>query len=151
MGKASRSKKERVTAPAGAPKSSSARAERPAWLLPAAGLALVAVALAVILGLTLSGGGGKSTKEVAAAMKAAGCTLRAVKPLPPKNKTNYHADVPSLTAKVKWSTSPPSAGGHWGNWAVWNFYYQAVNPRMVVHNEEHGGMIMWWGPKVRGT
>src|SRR5207245_390016 len=82
---------------------------------------------------------------------AAGWTLRAVKPLPPKNKTNYHADVPSLTAKVKWSTSPPSAGGHWGNWAVWSFYYQAVNPRMVVHNEEHGGMVMWWGPEVRGT
>jgi hypothetical protein len=77
--------------------------------------------------------------------------LRAVKPLPPKNKTNYHADVRSLTAKVKWSTDPPSAGGHWGAWAVWNFYYQAVNPRMIVHNEEHGGMIMWWGPKVSGA
>ena len=24
----------------------------------------------------------------------------------------------------------------------------ASNPRKVVHNEEHGGVVIWWGPKV---
>ena len=69
---------------------------------------------------------------------------------PKKDPTNYHADVPSLTTPTKglWSTSPPSAGAHYGLWAVWGFYRQPVNPRQVVHNEEHGGVIIWWGPKV---
>src|SRR3954470_7951923 len=150
MGKASRTKKERVKAPVSAPSSSS----RPAWLLPAAGAGAVVAIVVVVLILAL-GGGGKShssDKSVAATLKAAGCTLRAVKPLPPKaDPTNYHADVPTLTSKVAWSTDPPSAGAHYGNWAVWNFYLDPVNPRMVVHNEEHGGMIMWWGKQVSGS
>jgi hypothetical protein len=84
-------------------------------------------------------------------MKTAGCTLRAVKPFPPTHKgQTFHEDSPTLTSKVKWSTDPPSAGGHYAAWAVWNFYFQPANPRMVVHNEEHGGMVMWWGPKVSG-
>jgi hypothetical protein len=148
MGKANRNRRQRVTAPPGAPSSSGGR---PSWLLPVAGAAVVAVVAAIVLVLALSGGG-SGTKSVEAAMKSAGCTLRAVKPIPPqKDKKNYHADVASLTAKVKWSTNPPSAGAHWGAWAVWNFYFDAVNPRMLVHNEEHGGVIIWWGNKVPGT
>src|SRR5207344_325221 len=121
-------------APAAAPTSSS----RPAWVLPAVGAGLLIAIIVVVLALTV-GGGGKSDENVAAAMKTAGCTLRAVKPLPPvhdptSNGGDYHADVPTLTSDVKWSTDPPSAGGHYRVWAVWNFYYEAVNPRMVVHN-----------------
>src|SRR5207247_755731 len=106
---------------------------RPAWLLPAAGAGLLIAIVAIVLALTL-GGGGKSDKDVAAAMKAAGCTLKAVKPLPPVHDPTgkgggFHEDVPNLTAKVKWSTDPPSAGAHFGNWAVWNVYYEPVNPR----------------------
>ena len=43
---------------------------------------------------------------------------------------------------------PPSGGAHYGLWAVWGFYRQPVNPRQIVHNEEHGGVIIWWGPQV---
>ena len=46
------------------------------------------------------------------------------------------------------STDPPSAGGHYPLWAVWGFYRSPVNPRQVVHNEEHGAVVIWWGPKV---
>ncbi len=84
-------------------------------------------------------------------MLAAGCTYRDVKPLPAKkDPTNYHADVPSLTTPTKglWSTNPPSGGAHYGLWAVWDFYTDPVNPRQVVHNEEHGGVIIWYGPDV---
>ena len=124
-------------------------------LLYAAGGA-AAVAVAGVLALVFTGG--KSTgnaasgadRKVAAAMAAAGCTFRTVKPLPPKHDvpSGYHLDVPTLTAKVKWSTFPPSGGAHYPLWAVWGFYTQPVNPRQVVHNEEHGGVIIWWGPKV---
>jgi hypothetical protein len=149
MGKASRTKKERIKAPAGAPASSS----RPAWLLPAVALAALLIIVGVVLAVVLpASDSGSGTKSVAVALKNAGCTLRAVKPVPPKaDPKNYHVDIPELTTKYKWSTDPPSAGAHFGSWAVWNFYREPVNPRMVVHNEEHGGVVMWWGPKVPGA
>jgi hypothetical protein len=91
-------------------------------------------------------GGGSSVKDknVAGLMKAAGCTFKSVKASVPGGVTH----VASLTAKFPWNTNPPSNGQHYPLWAVWGFYTEAVNPRMVVHNEEHGGVIIWWGPKV---
>jgi hypothetical protein len=84
-------------------------------------------------------------------MRAAGCTYVEAVPYPPKDaKTlaDYHADVPTLTSKVRWKTFPPSGGSHYRLWATWGFYTKPVNPRQVVHNEEHGGVVLWWGPKV---
>ena len=84
-------------------------------------------------------------------MRAAGCTYRDVPPYPPKDAAttdNYHNDFPTLSAKPHWSTFPPSGGGHYRLWATWGFYRRAVNPAKVVHNEEHGGVIIWWGPAV---
>jgi hypothetical protein len=146
MGKASRNKRERIKVPAGAPRAASAG--RPAWLLPALGGALL-VAIAVGAILLLSG----NSVDVAKAMADANCTLRDVKPLPPsKGKdASYHADAPTVETKVKWSTDPPSAGGHYGNWAVWGFYREAVPPTMLVHNLEHSGVVIWMGPGVSGA
>jgi hypothetical protein len=113
-----------------------------------------AVVIAVVAGIvvaTKSSGSSDSSSSVKAAMLAANCTYRDVAPIPPKkDKTNYHADVPKLTTPTKglWSTSPPSAGAHYGIWGVWGFYRQPVNPRQVVHNEEHGAVVLWFGPKV---
>jgi hypothetical protein len=120
----------------------------PRWGWPVG--AAVIVGLAIVAALAFGGGSsGTSEAAVAKVMTAAGCTYKSVPPLPPKkDPTNYHADVPSLTAKVKWSTFPPSAGAHYGLWAVWGFYRQPVNPRQVVHNEEHGAVVIWWGPDV---
>jgi Protein of unknown function (DUF3105) len=129
----------------------------PRWVWIVAGAVLVAaIAAAVYLGT--SGGGSSSAQDsssVKAAMLAAGCTYRDVLPLPPKHdptdaRGGYHVDVPTLTTPTKglWSTSPPSGGAHYPLWAVWGFYRTAVNPRQVVHNMEHGAVVMWWGPKV---
>jgi uncharacterized protein DUF3105 len=125
---------------------------RGAWLGGAAG----AVAVVIVIVLVTSGGSSATSEAVVAkAMKGAGCTYRTVKPLPPKKDPTgqaggYHADVPTLTTPTKglWSSSPPSGGAHYGLWAFWGFYRQPLNPRQVVHNEEHGGIIIWWGPKV---
>ena len=111
-------------------------------------IAAIAVGAIAFSGGSTKGAGATSVK---AAMVAAGCTYQDVKPFPPKNKVNFHADSPTLTSKVKWATFPPSAGGHYGLWAVWGFYTSAVNPRQVVHNEEHGGVILWWGPNVAAS
>jgi hypothetical protein len=107
-------------------------------------VAAVAVVIAVAGGGT-GGSSGKSDADVAAAMHAAGCTFKTVKS-PPHSPT--HGDVPTLTSKVHWNTFPPSNGMHYGLWAVWGFYTEPVNPRNVVHNEEHGGIVLWWGPQT---
>ena len=125
------------------------------FLYGLAGLGLVGLAVALIVvfasGKTGDASAG-SDQKVAAAMAAAGCTFQSKLALPPlpghRHPNGYHEDVPKLTSKVKWSTFPPSGGSHYGLWAVWGFYTDPVNPRQVVHNEEHGGVILWWGPKV---
>jgi hypothetical protein len=148
VGKANRIRQERVKAPTSA---GSGGRGRPSWLLPAAAGGVVVAVVAVVI-LLVSGGGSSSTTDVAKVMTAAGCTFKSVAPLPPKKgATTYHEEVPTLSSKVKWATDPPSGGAHYGAWAVWNFYREAVNPRMVVHNEEHGGVVMWFGSKVSGT
>jgi len=112
-------------------------------LVAGAGIvALVVVVLVIALG---GGSSGADDKKVAAAMANAGCTYKTVKAYVPKGQGVH---VPSLTKKLPWNTTPPSNGQHYPVWAVWDFYTQAVNPRQVVHNEEHGGVILWWGSKV---
>lgn len=104
------------------------------------------VAAIVVTAVTLPGG-----RNVAAIMRAAGCTYRDAAPYPPKDaatNNDYHDDFRTLTAVPHWSTFPPSGGGHYRLWATWGFYRAPVNPAMVVHNEEHGGVVIWWGPVV---
>lgn len=105
-----------------------------------------ALALVVVIAIVFAGGGGSgSGKGVAAAMKTAGCTFKTVDAVVPKGQPIH---VASLTKKLDWNTFPPSNGQHYPNWAVWGFYTEAVNPRMVVHNLEHGGIVLWWGPET---
>jgi hypothetical protein len=108
-----------------------------------AGSGVVAL-IAVILLVALGGGGGSKDKKVAALMNAAGCTFKSVKASVPGHRTH----IASLTAKFPWNTNPPSNGQHYPRWAVWGFYSEPINPRMVVHNEEHGGVVLWWGTKT---
>ncbi|HZT14779.1 MAG TPA: DUF3105 domain-containing protein [Gaiellaceae bacterium] len=110
-----------------------------------------AVVVAIVVAVTAFGGGSKrpTEQQVANAMAAAGCSFRTVPAFVPKSwppLTPLHLN--SLTKKFPWNTSPPSNGLHYPEWAVWGFYTSPVNPRMVVHNEEHGGVILWWGSKV---
>jgi hypothetical protein len=107
------------------------------------------VSVAAVAGAVVVLGAGDAS--VAETLRAAGCTYEDAVPYPPKDYrtlADYHADVPSLASKVRWKTFPPSGGSHFRLWAVWGFHTQAVNPREVVHNEEHGGVVLWWGPQV---
>src|SRR5262249_53701128 len=118
------------------------------WGLAGVGVVtVIAVVLAVVLGGG-GGGGSGSSASVAKSMSAAGCTFVTKPVLPPKDGQNFHNDASTPTTKVKWSTFPPSGGGHYQLWAVWGFYQQPVPPDQVVHNEEHGGVVIWWGPDV---
>jgi hypothetical protein len=105
------------------------------------------VALVIVVALVAFGGsnGDSGQKHVAALMTAAGCSFKTVKAYVPPGQPVH---VVSLTKKFPWNTDPPSNGQHYPLWAVWGFYTDPVNPRMVVHNEEHGGVILWWGSGV---
>jgi hypothetical protein len=121
------------------------------YIFAGAGVVGLIVALVIVLagGKKTNDASKSSEKTVAAAMRAAGCTFVSKPPLPPTHKgKTFHEDSPTDTTKVKWSTFPPSAGGHYGAWAIWAFYRDPVSPNRVVHNEEHGGVILWWGPQV---
>ena len=105
-------------------------------------VALIAVVAFLALGNKSSTAG---DAKVAAAMSSAGCSFKTVKAYVPAGQGTH---VDSLTAKLPWNTDPPSNGQHYPLWAVWGFYTEPVNPRQVVHDEEHGGVILWWGSKV---
>jgi hypothetical protein len=107
----------------------------------------VGLLIVVVAYIVLAGGGSKnvSAAKIAPLMTAAGCTVKNVAAYVPKGQSTH---VNSLTKKFPWNTDPPSNGQHYPLWAVWGFYTEAVNPRQVVHNEEHGGVVLWWGSKV---
>jgi Protein of unknown function (DUF3105) len=125
------------------------------FALAGSGVGLLIVVVAYI---ALSGGGGSKSNgsgtksisdgQVVASMKAAACTFKTVAAYVPKGQGTH---VNSLTKKFPWNTDPPSNGQHYPAWAVWGFYTEPVNPRQVVHNEEHGGVILWWGTNVSQT
>lgn len=115
--------------------------DRRQLLIAGAGSAAL-IAVAVIAFLVVRGGDGSS---VAAAAKAAGCTLQTA---PAREFRPGEIHIPSLTTRVNWNTFPPAAGPHFGSTAIWDFYTEPVNPRLVVHNLEHGGVVIWWGPRV---
>ena len=117
--------------------------QRNKWLLIAFAASGIVGLAAVAAVIALSSGGGEtaSAAEVPATMEAAGCTFKTV-----KAKSREHTT--SLDTKIKYNTTPPSNGEHYFSPASWGFYASAANPIQVVHNEEHGGVIIWWGDKV---
>jgi Protein of unknown function (DUF3105) len=98
--------------------------------------------LAVVLGVILLAKGGKSTpKSIDAQLTAAGCTQTTYPLLEGKH-------VGSENAKVKWNSFPPTSGPHYYTPAPWNFYTDPINPRLTLHNLEHGGIDIFYGSKI---
>jgi Protein of unknown function (DUF3105) len=117
------------------------RARMILYALGGSGVLALAIVL-IVIATAGGGGGGTSVAAVQKAMSAAGCTFKTVK----GDSIGHH--VTKLTAKIKYNTFPPSSGTHYYQPAVWDFYTEPVNPIQVVHNEEHGGVIIWWGEEV---
>ena len=47
-----------------------------------------------------------------------------------------------------WDSDPPTHGPHDPVWAVWGQYDSEVAQRNLVHNLEHAGLVIQYGPKV---
>jgi hypothetical protein len=105
--------------------------------IAAAGLAvLVAVAVGFLL---FAGGGGSSD----AALDNAGCTLTEK----PALRGVHTVTTPTGTSPL-WNTNPPTSGPHYEIPAVWGEYTTPLNLAQVVHNLEHGGIYILYGPRV---
>jgi hypothetical protein len=115
-----------------------AQQRRLLYLVAGAGV----VALAVVLGFIFVAGGDDDER---ATLQSAGCTLRSFPALP---NASDHSDVPTLTTKPKWNSNPPTSGPHYGQPAVWGSYDEPVPLVQTVHNLEHGGVVIHYGPRV---
>ena len=110
---------------------------------------IVALGVVILLILLLGGhgkSGGTSDASIGKTMRAAGFSYSS-NPIKPPPAGQIH--LAKLTDKVSdWTTDPPDGGQHYYTPAPFNFYDDAVPPKIVVHNQEHGGMIIWYGPKI---
>jgi hypothetical protein len=107
------------------------------------------VALAIALIVVLSGSSGTipnvTTADVTkarSAMTAAGCTLRA------QRAAAQQQHMSSADQVVSYPTFPASSGIHNPTTSIFGNYRVAVDPRQAVHNLEHGGIVIWYGPGI---
>ena len=110
------------------------------------GLVAIAIVLIVVLsGGAGSGGGNVSPGDVAkvrAAMTAAGCTFQAEAG---GRRPAAHVEPDQ---RVRYPTFPASSGIHNPTTSIWGNYRLPVDPRQAVHNLEHGGIAVWYGPDI---
>ena len=114
------------------------------------GVGLVAVvALAIVLIVVLSGSSSSAPNVSAAdvtkartALTAAGCTLDS------QRASAQQQHMSSADQKVTYRTFPPSSGIHNPTTSIWGNYRVPVDPRQAVHNLEHGGIAIWYGPNI---
>ena len=110
-------------------------------ILGVTGLALVVAA--AIGAVVAFGGGGGSSAKAAAALDKAGCTLLEK----PALHGAHTVTTPTGTSPL-WNTNPPTSGPHYAIPAVWGAYTEPVNMAQLVHNLEHGGIYILYGPRV---
>jgi hypothetical protein len=124
----------------------------------AAAIAIIAVAVGILLltggndagsgpgnaGNVFPDGGSfpeQTVFEVGPAAKAAGCQLQTKKGTAREHTT-------SLSDRVKYDTNPPTTGRHYEIPAQDGIYGQAPQDEQLVHNMEHGRVIIWVKPSL---
>jgi hypothetical protein len=105
------------------------------WFLALAGAIVIA---AVAVGLLVAFRGG----DEAAASGVDGACVRQT--FPPMGRQH----VESLRSGFQYNSFPPTSGPHFGIPAVFNIYDQPVPEIRLVHNLEHGAIVVQYGSKV---
>jgi hypothetical protein len=104
-----------------------------------AGGAVLVLLLAGVSSFVVNRGG--DAKE---ALAAAGCTRET---LPSQGRRH----VNELPANFEYNSTPATSGPHQGQPlapAIWNVYDQPVPQEKLVHNLEHGGVVVQYGAEV---
>jgi Protein of unknown function (DUF3105) len=118
-------------------------------LLAVAGSAVVVVA--AVLGFLLLGGGndGNAATGVAAKFRDLGGTFQTYPATPNlRYKGQRIRHVPAMPPGFKYNSNPPSSGIHTDATVIWGIYDQPVPTISSVHNLEHGGIVIRYGPDV---
>ena len=109
-------------------------------------LILFAVAASGILGLVVAiglfvffGGGSASAAD---ALEAADCRLQDVQ----ASASAQHVQQPP--PRSEYNTWPPTSGKHFGTPPPWDAYPEPVEQFRLVHNLEHGGIVIQYGDEV---
>jgi hypothetical protein len=107
-------------------------------LLIGAGLvAVAAIAAGAVAAWVLLGGGSSAD----AALRDAGCTVE-------KQPAQNAVHVQELEEGFEYNTFPPTTGPHFEIPATWDVYTEPVEQFRLVHNLEHGGVVVQYGEDV---
>jgi hypothetical protein len=109
------------------------------------GIVVLAIALIVVLSGGAGGGGNVTEGDVTnvrSAMTAAGCTLES------KQASADQQHMSEADQIVTYPTFPASSGIHNPTTSIWGNYRLPVDPRQAIHNLEHGGIAIWYGPDI---
>lgn len=93
----------------------------------------------VILAVALSGGGGGSAS--AEVLAAGGCVAT-------DQASQGRDHVPESPPLSEYNTFPPTSGSHFAVPVIWNVYSAPVEQYRLIHNLEHGGVIVQYGEDV---
>jgi Protein of unknown function (DUF3105) len=102
------------------------------YVLAFAGLGVILLGGILAL-VAFSGGDGGS-----AAIDSTYCTEKSFPGLAPKHLSNPDDNV-------KYNSFPPSSGPHYQQSAPWGIYEDPIKQTILVHNLEHGGIIVQYG------
>jgi hypothetical protein len=105
----------------------------------AGGALLALVALAAVVAFFAFGGSDASGGS--AALTSSGCTVQTF----PAQQGNHVAELPT---GYKYNSDPPTSGSHDPQPAAWDVYDEPVDERILVHNLEHGGVVIQYGDDV---
>jgi hypothetical protein len=119
-------------------------------LFAVAGSAVLVVA--AVLGFLLLGGGDDKSSAatgVTAKFRSLGGSFQTLPATPNLRVEGQPArHVPALPPGFKYNSNPPSSGIHTNETVIWNIYDEPVPTISSVHNLEHGGIVIRYGPDV---
>jgi len=104
----------------------------------------VAILVAILVAIFIFHAGGKSTKKGPRVLIPAvpGCSFHTYQMIGRGHLSTLSGPPP------KYNSFPPTSGNHYYQPAPWNLYTDPVDQRILVHNLEHGGVVIQYGTKV---
>jgi hypothetical protein len=102
------------------------------------------VALVVVVLVIVLAGGGSSAKAAITTIRAQGCQYHKY---PAQPRTPHYATLNPKPAP-SWNSFPPTSGRHYYIPLPFGIYTEVVPEIRLVHNLEHGAVILQYGDKV---
>ena len=82
----------------------------------------------------------KAVGDSGAQLTDAGCSFGVL-----EEESALHVAEPE---ELRFQAYPPNSGTHFADWAPFGLYDKPVDDGYVVHNLEHGGVVVWLGSAV---